>query len=264
MSKGCETLVEMRWRPRSFCRVSTGDSYIFSSCDMNDEPALSLCSEVWHSFEAGHLGIHFTWSRKHRVLLHIYSWGKTPLEVLVESWLTSSVKDRDSALISRWYRVHRAFLQLLYWNWCSSRLEMGVSGNLWIFLKNVKPLAVYDVEGWMAMEPRHGKCTSSWVDLGYINQFCIPKVTSVFFSSCDSVLWDSREFCQGNRGSLYIWLGTRNSTAGTAEESGLILQRAGSLMSFLELLHSPGVYSQFTAGTDIWNSGLFSEVWTPV
>ena len=36
-------LVEKRWRPRSFCRVSTGDSDIFSSCDMNDEPALSLC-----------------------------------------------------------------------------------------------------------------------------------------------------------------------------------------------------------------------------
>ena len=28
---------EMKWRPRSFCRVSTGDSVIVSSCDMNDE-----------------------------------------------------------------------------------------------------------------------------------------------------------------------------------------------------------------------------------
>ena len=34
---------------------------------------------------------------------------------------------------------------------------MGVSGNLWISLKDVKPLVVYDVEGGMAMETRHGK-----------------------------------------------------------------------------------------------------------
>ena len=32
-------LFEMRWRPRAFCRVSTGDSDILSSCDMNDEHA---------------------------------------------------------------------------------------------------------------------------------------------------------------------------------------------------------------------------------
>ena len=32
-------LVHMRWRPRAFCRVSTGDSDIFSSCDMKDDPA---------------------------------------------------------------------------------------------------------------------------------------------------------------------------------------------------------------------------------
>ena len=37
---------------------------------------------------------------------------------------------------------------------------MGVSGNLWIFLKDVKPL-VYDVECRMAMELIPGKCASS-------------------------------------------------------------------------------------------------------
>ena len=30
---------EMKWRPRAFSRVSTGDSEILSSCDMNDEHA---------------------------------------------------------------------------------------------------------------------------------------------------------------------------------------------------------------------------------
>ena len=32
-------LFEMKWRPRAFCRVSTGDADILSSCDMNDEHA---------------------------------------------------------------------------------------------------------------------------------------------------------------------------------------------------------------------------------
>ena len=51
--------VEIMKRPRAFCRFSTGDSYILSSCDMNDEPALILCREIRPSFESGHLGVHF-------------------------------------------------------------------------------------------------------------------------------------------------------------------------------------------------------------
>ena len=81
-------------------------------------------------------------------LSHTYCWGKTPLEVLVEIWLTSSVKDRELALISRWYVIHGDFLELLHGKWCSSRLETGVSGNLWSFVKEVKPLVVYNVEMW--------------------------------------------------------------------------------------------------------------------
>ena len=94
-------------------------------------------------------------------LSHTYCCGKPPLEVLVERWLTSSVKARESALISRQYGVHRAFLMFLCWNWCSSRLEMGVSGNLWGCLKEVKPLVVYDVEHGMALEPMQGNRGSS-------------------------------------------------------------------------------------------------------
>ena len=62
-------LIQNRWRPRPFCRVFIGDSVILSSSDMNDEPALSLCREIWPSFESGNLGVHFTWSRKQRVPL---------------------------------------------------------------------------------------------------------------------------------------------------------------------------------------------------
>ena len=81
---------------------------------------------------------------------------------------------------------------------------MGVSGNLCIVVKEVKPLVVYDVECEMATASMKGKCASSLVDLGYINLFCIPEVTSVFFSFCDSVLGDSLQFHQGNRGSLRL------------------------------------------------------------
>ena len=62
-------LFEMRWTPKAFCRVSTGNSDILSSCDMKDEHALSLCREIWPSFESWHLGNHFARNIKHRVSL---------------------------------------------------------------------------------------------------------------------------------------------------------------------------------------------------
>ena len=71
---------------------------------------------------------------------------------------------------------------------------MGVSGNLCSFLKEVKKLVLYAVEHEIAMELMKGKYASSRVDLGYTELFCIPEVTSMFFSSCDSVLeslWSS-------------------------------------------------------------------------
>ena len=54
-----------------------------------------------------------------------------------------------------------------------------MSGNVWSFLKEVKPLVVYDVERGMAMEPIQGKWASSRVDLGYTELFCISEVTAV-------------------------------------------------------------------------------------
>ena len=124
---------------------------------------------------------------------------------------------------------------------------MGVSVNLCIFLKDVKPLDVFDMECGMAMEPMNGKCASSSVDVGYTNLFSIPEVTSVFFSSWDSVLGDCLVFLQGSRGSLRVFLGTWNCSACNARESGLILRQGGSLISFLELRQAPAVYSRVTA-----------------
>ena len=50
---------------------------------------------------------------------------------------------------------------------------------------------MYDVEHGIAMEIMKGKWASSQVDLGYTELFCIPQVTAVFLSSCDSFLGDS-------------------------------------------------------------------------
>ena len=136
---------------------------------------------------------------------------------------------------------------------------MGVSGNLWIVVKDVKTLVVYDVEWETAMDSMKGKCASSWFDLGYTNQFCVPEVTSVFFSSCDSLVGDSLEFNQANRGSLRVWLGKRNCSEHNSGESGLISQGFKSLNGFLELRQEPGLYSRVTAGMSIRNSSWFID-----
>ena len=54
------------------------------------------------------------------------------------------------------------------------------------------------------MKPMKGKLASSGVDLGYTELFCIPEVTAVFFSFCDSVLGNSLVFHQANQGALLI------------------------------------------------------------
>ena len=140
------------------------------------------------------------------------------------AYLFSRRQGISSHLQTIW--VNGSFILVLYRNWCSYRLEMGVSGNLCIVVKDIKQLFLYDVECEMAMDSMKRKCASSWVDLGYTNLFCIPEVTSVFFC-CDRVLRDSLQFHHGNRGSLHLWLGTRNSSGRNAGESGLILQWGG-------------------------------------
>ena len=81
---------------------------------------------------------------------------------------------------------------------------MVFSGNLSSFLKGVKPLALYDEDRGMVMEPMQGKLASIQFDLGHTDLFCVPEVTSGFFSSCDSHVGDSLEFNQANPGSLYV------------------------------------------------------------
>ena len=95
------------------------------------------------------------------------------------------------------------------------------------------------------------KLASSQFDFGYTEQFCIPVVTSELLSSCDSVVGDSLQFIQANRGSLSVLLGKRNCSGLKAGESGLISQGGERLMGFLELRQELGVYSLVTAGKSI-------------
>ena len=81
---------------------------------------------------------------------------------------------------------------------------MVFSGNLSSFLKRVKPLVLYDEDRGVVMEPMQGKLASTQFDLGHTSLLCIPEATSVIFSSCDSVVGDSLEFNQANRGSLCV------------------------------------------------------------
>ena len=60
------------------------------------------------------------------------------------------------------------------------------------------------MEHGIAMEPMKVKWASPQVDSGYIELFCIPEVTSVFISSCDSVIGDFLVFHQDKRVSLCV------------------------------------------------------------
>ena len=56
----------------------------------------------------------------------------------------------------------------------------------------------------MVVEPMQGKLTSSQFDLRHTDLFWVPEVTSVLCSSRDSVVGDSLEFNQANRGSFCV------------------------------------------------------------
>ena len=115
----------------------------------------------------------------------------------------------------------------------------------------------------VVMEPIQGKLASSQFDSGYTEQFCIPEVTSVLFSSCDSVVGNFLEFNQANRGSLCVWLGKRNCSACNAGESGLISWRGGSLIHTLYenvseafhlslIMYEEGLSKPWSEGSENW------------
>ena len=68
---------------------------------------------------------------------------------------------------------------------------MGVSGNLWSFPNEAKPIVLYDGEWGIALKPVQGNWLSFQVDLEYTVLFHIPAVTSVSFWTCEALLGDS-------------------------------------------------------------------------
>ena len=66
------------------------------------------------------------------------------------------------------------------------------------FLQGVKLLVLYFVHCRMFMEPMQGKLDSSQFDLRNPELFCVPEVSSEFFSFCDSVAGDYLEFHEAN------------------------------------------------------------------
>ena len=166
--------VQKRLRTMAFSRVSTGDSDNPWSCEMKDEPAFMHCMEIRPYFESGHLGVHSTWGRKHRVALtYIFLWeGSSRCACGKLAYLFS--RRQGIILIPRRYGLPGRSLKLLYSNWWSSILETVFSGNLSSFLKGVKPLVLYDVDRGLVMELMQGKLASSQIDFGYTELFCDP------------------------------------------------------------------------------------------
>ena len=125
---------------------------------------------------------------------HTYSRETPPLLVLVERWHSSWVEAKNSALISRWFGVHRAVLEVLCWTCSSARLGTVYSCNLWSWIKEDKPLVMLDGEWGMALEPMQWNQASSWVLLGYTELFLLlwwphglPRLVTMFLGT----LWRS-------------------------------------------------------------------------
>ena len=114
-----------------------------------------------------------------------------------------------------------------------------------MFLNDVSPLILYDVERVMAMEPMQGKGASSRFDLRYTKLFCIPEVTSVFFCVVTVFLGTLRIsvkqnvspflFLREHRIALHAKQGNRASSLGEGELSWVFSSCGRNLGYILEL-----------------------------
>ena len=190
--------VKMRLGPRAFSRDCTEDSDIPLSCEMKDEPAFKILQGNPTFFQA----------RESRYPLHVRQHIQGPSHIPIAegrlllrccgnvAYLFNRILGISSLLEKIWGAW--SFPRVAVENLCSYRLETGVSGNLYSFLKEVKPLVLSDVEHGIAMERMKGKWASSRVALGYTEPFCIHEVTAVFLLSCDSFPGDSLVFHQAH------------------------------------------------------------------
>ena len=171
----------MRLGPRAFSRDCTEYSDIRLSCEMKDEPA----------FKPLHGNPTFVRFRESRYPLHVMQQIQGPSHIPIAegrhllkccgnmAYLFNRIL--GISFFSRQYGVHGAFLKLLCCNWCSYRLETGVSGNLCSCPKEAKAIFLYDGERGIALKPMQGNWSSFQVDLVYTELLHIPVVTSVSF-----------------------------------------------------------------------------------
>ena len=109
------------------------------------------------------------------------------------------------------------------------------------------------------MVPMQGKFTSSQFHLGYTEIFCIPKVTLLFFSSCDSVVGDS--LGQSSKSRLLICLiGKTQLLCMQGMGIGPHLAARWKSHGFSRVASGTGVYSPVTAGMSIRNWSFFQRI----
>ena len=127
-------------------------------------------------------------------------------------------------------------------------------GTLWCSIKKIEAHYLSDSELWIALHPMQGNQASSRARVMFHGISRVAAEPGVYSRvTVGMAIRNSTSFHQANQGSLPVRLGTRNCSARTAGEAGLISQRTASLMVFLELRREPGVCSRVMAGVAIKN-----------
>ena len=129
--------------------------------------------------------------------------------------------------------------------WCSSRLGSVFSGNLWSFLKEVKPLVMFDGECGISLVPMQGNRASSQIDLGYTELFLLAVVSqghsrlvTVFLRTLWCFIKEVKVpyMSDGEQGiALPAMQGNRASSRGDGEVSWFFASCGGNLGYILEL-----------------------------
>ena len=108
------------------------------------------------------------------------------------------------------------------------------------------------------MEPKKVKWASSRVDLGYTELFCIPELTAVFLSSCDSFLGELSGVPSSTLRLLTCLIGNTDLLCTQCRGFRSRLPPRGMSHEISQVATEPGAYSQVTAGMDVRNSTWFS------
>ena len=244
VSRDVSPRVQMRRGSTTFSRFPTGFQTSLHLLRWKTSLHSSHCREIRPSFESGHLSIHSTWGSKLRVPVNyiLLREGSSCGSCGKLAYFFNRILGISSLLETIWGAPN--FPRVFVWNWCSSTLETGFSGNLWCFLKEVKPFFMFDVEWGIALEPIQGSRASSQVDLGYPSYFTFlqwhqcPRLVRVFLAT----LWSSIKqinppsmFDWEHRIALHAMQGNRASSLGEGKVSWFFPSCSGNLGYIPEL-----------------------------